>query len=198
MPDTEYGDIHNEVIGVYNIARAGFFYTELRYHDMGELESEIKTLVEQVERECPYIRTFGVSGIGEGIFWKPRDYFSNLDFWSKSKGEIFEVTARNKLPVSELRSDSADRVKSLAEAIVTDNRLEQGWKYLKEMRVIRDKRGLGRFLKWIVEDCLTEEREMEGADTKGKDIKPAIIGIAKPWYQSKISSSWEGETQDDT
>ena len=96
---------------------------------------------------------------------------------------MFEVTARNKLPISGLQSDSADCVESLAEAIVTDNRQGQGWKYLEEMRVVRDKRGLGRFLKWIVEDCLTEdEGEVEEADTKGKDIKPAIIGIAKPWY----------------
>ena len=190
LPDTEYGDIHNESIGIYNIARAGFFQSNLDLQKVDKLDAEIKTLVEQVEKECPYARTFGVSGIGEGIVWKLCDYFNNPDFWFKSKGEMFAVSACNKLPESALGAKSSERLKSFAKAIVTENRMQQGWGYLEEMRVARDMTGLGKFLRWVVEDCLKEEqRDMEEANIREPDLKPAIIDIAKLWYKGKVNSN---------
>jgi len=197
LPDNEYGDIHNESIGIYNISRAGFFHKTLQLQNPAESEAEINTLVKQVEQECPYVRTFGVSGIGEGIVWKPRTYFSNPELWFKSKGEMLAVASKPRLPAS--ASDNDGRVKSFAEAIVTENRMEQGCAYLKEMGVARDMKGLGRFLKWVVEDCLREEkRDMEEADIKEQNLKPAIVDIARLWYKTKVESVAKGATGDDT
>lgn len=197
LPDDEYGDIHDESIGIYNISRAGFFYRTLQLQNPAESEAEINTLVKQVEKECPYARTFGVSGIWEGIVWKSRGHSSNPDFWFKSKGEMFAVAAKPKLPAA--ASDSDGRIKSFAEAIVTENRMEQGWGYLKEMRVTRDMKGLGRFLKWVVEDCLREEtRDMEEANIQEQNLKPAIVDIARLWYKTKVDSVGKGAAGDIT
>ncbi len=197
LPDDEHGDIHNESIGIYNISRAGFFHKTLQLQNPAELEAEINTLVKQVEQECPYARTFGVSGIGEGIVWKRRGHFSTPMFWFKSKGEMFAVTAKSKLPAS--ASDNDGRVKSFAEAIVTENRMEQGWAYMKEMGVARDIKGLGRFLKWVVKDCLREEkRDMEEANIEEQNLKPAIVNIARLWYKTKVDSVGKGANGDDT
>lgn len=197
LPDDEYGDIRNESICIYNISRAGFFYKRLQLQNPAESEAEINTLIKQVEQECPYARTFGVSGIGEGIVWKPRTYSSNPRFWFKSKGEMFAVASKPWLPAS--ASDHDGRVKSFAEAIVTENRMEQGCAYMKEMGVVRDMKGLGKFLKWVVEDCLREEkRDMEEADIKEQKLKPAIIDIARIWYKAKVNSVGKGATGEDT
>lgn len=197
LPDEEYSDIHNESIDIYNISRAGFFFKTLQLQDPAETEVEINKLVKQVEEECPYARTFGVSGIGEGIVWKPRSYFSNPDYWFKSKGEMFAVAVKPKLPAS--ASDNDGRSKSFAKAIVTENRMEQGWGYLIEMGITRDMKELGRFLKWVVEDCLREEkRDMEEADIKEQNLKPAIVDIARRWYKAKVDSVGKGATGDNT
>lgn len=197
LPDDEYGDIHNESIGIYNISRAGFFYRTLELQNPTESEAEIDTLVKQVEQECPYARTFGASGIGEGIVWKPRGHSSTPTLWFKSKGEMFAVAAKPKRTAA--ASDNNSRVKSFAEAVVTEIRMEQGWGYLKEMRVARNMKGLGKFLKWVVEDCLREEkRDMEEADIKEQNLKPAIVEIARLWYKTKVDSVGRGATGEDT
>ena len=198
LPNVGYCDINNEPIGIYNIARAGFFHISLALDCIGEAEAELEDLTKQVVKECPYARTFGVLGTGEGIVWKTREYVSKPDFWFKSKGEMFEVTAHRKLPASSkvLKYDS--RVHDFAMAIVTDNRMEQGLDFLKEMEVTMDMKGLGTFLKWIVEDCLKEESiEMEEAGINEKNLKPAITNIAKDWYQARVGASISGNNKDD-
>lgn len=195
--DDEYGDIHNEAAGIYNISRAGFFHKVLQLESPTATAAEIDALVKDVERECPYARSFGVSGIGEGIVWKPRQHDSNPDFWFKSKGELFAVAAKPKLPANP--SGDEERIRIFAQAIVTENRMEQGWGYLREMRVARDMKGISRFLKWVVEDCLREEkRDMEEGDIKEQNLKPAIVGIAKSWYKAKVDSLEEDEAEEGT
>lgn len=153
-------------------------------------DSRPKSRVMKVEHECPYARAFGVFGIGEGIVWKIRTQYDNPAFWFKSKGDEFAVSAQNKLPPSALEIENRDRVRNFAQAIVTENRLQQGWDYLEETHTERSMSSVGHFLRWLTEDCLVEEqREMAEANIDKQKLKPEIVRIAKAWYKGKVDAT---------
>ena len=187
VPDEDYSQIQDQSIGIYNVSNAGFLHTRLDIANVEKTETEIKCLTEQIEKECPYARTFGVSGIGEGMVWKVRSRCQDPNFWFKSKGKEFAVSERSKMRSSSLTEENKNYARHFARAIVTENRLQQGWDYLEEMQVRRDISGTGRFLKWISEDCFTEEqREIEEANISTQTLKPELCKIAKEWYMIKI------------
>ena len=187
VPDWEYADIEDAERRIFNIGRAGYFRHELRLDDEGLAgpETEIRRMTDEVERECPFAKQVcGESGLGEGIVWKAVNHCGNPKYWFKSKGDQFTVSNVNKLAASAVDKQNMERVRNFAKAIVTENRMEQGWDLLNQ----KDLGGLGLFLKWVVEDCLVEEkREMEGLEISKGKLSPAIVAIAKPWFLDKVA-----------
>ena len=185
VPDWEYSDISDEDLRIFHIGKAGFFSHEMHLNDISASDNEIKRVTDQVERECPMSKTFGISGLGEGIVWKARDYCGSADFWFKSKGDILAVSHSGKLPASAVDKENRERVDNFARAIVTGVRLEQGWDLLPPPQ--KNERGVGAFLKWVVNDCLVEEkRETETLGISKTKLSPAITGIAKPWFWRRV------------
>lgn len=92
----------------------------------------------------------------------------------------------DKLPGSAVAKENRERVDNFARAIVTEIRLEQGWEYLGQ----KDTTGTGAFLKWIVNDCMVEEkRKMEELDIIKTKLSPAIAVIAKLWFVERIKEA---------
>ena len=70
-----------------------------------------------------------------------------------------------------------------AEAWCSEQRLEQGWDYLREKGLSQDMKSIGIFLKWVTEDILVEEKwDIDKHEMDTKLLKADIIRIAKPWY----------------
>lgn len=183
VPDWEYDDICDENRRFFHIGKGGFFTHEIKFDDVNGSENRIKLLTDAVERECPFAKTLGVSGQGEGIVWKANLHCGDSSFWFKSKGDLLAVSHSNKLPAYAVSRENKERVENFAKAIVTENRLEQGWEYLKQ----REAAGMGIFLKWVVNDCLVEEkREMEELNIGKAKLKAAIANIAKPWFWARF------------
>ena len=181
VPDWQYSDICNEDIRIFHIGKAGFFGHEVVFDDIEASNREIKRLTDEVEKECPFSKLFGISGLGEGIVWKAIGYCEDPQFWFKSKGDILAVSHSNKLPASAVDKENKDRVDNFARAIVTEMRMEQGWGLLPPAQ--KNARGTGAFLKWVVNDCLVEEkREMETLGIGKGQLSQAITNIAKPWF----------------
>ena len=188
--DPDYGDIDAEPVGIYNISRAGFYYLDLDLANIEDAEAKIDRLVKDVEKECPYALTFGISGIGEGIVWKSRQFWSDPEFWFKSKGDEFMVKAAKEpgLDLEKLRA--SERADEFAKLVTTVNRMQQGWDFLEEMKIARDRSGTGRFLSWLVDDCMTEEgREIEEAGIDKVKLKSAICLIGRRWYRERVDSN---------
>lgn len=183
VPDWEYVDANNESAGFYHISKAGYFELELFFDDVDASEANIKHLTDQVEAECPFAKTLGQSGLGEGIVWKATNHYSDPKFWFKSKGDLLAVSNVSKLPPSAVDKENRHRVDNFAKAIVTENRLEQSWDLLEQ----KSAGGLGTFLKWVQNDCLVEEkREMEELNISKGKLSPAIAAVAKPWFWKRI------------
>ena len=116
-------------------------------------EVQIKKLVEDVERECPFAKSLGFLGKGEGIVWKADEGHGSSSYWFKTKGGSLAVSHITKLPPSAIDIENKERIINFAKAIVTEVRLEQGWEYLDE----KEDKGIPKFLSWITNDCLMEE-----------------------------------------
>lgn len=183
VPDWEYGDICDEDARFFHISKAGFFAQELHFDNAATSEKAIQKLTDAVENECPFAKALGVSGRGEGIVWKATNHCSDPQFWFKSKGDLLAVSHSNRLPASAVATGNRERVDNFAKAIVTEIRLEQGWGYLSQ----KEAAGMGNFLKWVLNDCLLEEKmEMEKLKISKGKLSPAIADITKPWFWARL------------
>ncbi|KAI4710021.1 hypothetical protein J4E89_005253 [Alternaria sp. Ai002NY15] len=190
--DEEYYDICLPDYDIYNASRAGVFHTTLYPDDYERTVSEVERMTEEVAAHCPFAATFGISGLGEGIVWKPvaPQYNADTSLWFKSKGGKFKPTFF-RVPK---QHEGADIIKERRKAAATvavawcsQQRLEQGWDVLREKGVEQDVRALGDFLKWIQYDILGEEKSYikeHGVDEAA--LKIEIAKIAKPWYRAKL------------
>jgi len=187
----EYVEIHNESVGIYNIARGGFYHEVLDFKDPETLENCKEKLMAhtmEVEKECPFAKSFAISGVGEGIVWKA-DFPLCCEprFWLKTKGAEHNVTRTDKLRKEEMKAGAGERAKVFAEAAVGEMRLLQAWDYLGEMGIARDKKGIQAFNQWLVKDVEVEEKkEILEMEVDKKALKKAIAGLGRTWYFSKV------------
>ena len=189
--DKDYAHIHDEDEGFFNIGKGGFFDYTLDTNDLEKGLKELQALTDRVAQECPYALARGVHGRGEGIVWKAADAYDNEDLWFKTKDERFDVSDKQKMEKTAAQKDIAVRADMLASAVLTENRLEQGWEFLDEMKMSRDMKSTGGFLKWVLNDCLTEEKlQMEELKLGPQDVRSSINAQAKAWYQKKVDTAF--------
>ena len=159
------------------------FYTYAVTVDCNQPEiaqNEIIKLVDQVEGLCPVAHELGVDGIGEGIVWKCITMgFTDLMF--KSKGEKHSKTKVKTLnPVD---AERIGKVRAFAESVMTESRLEQGIDYLKECNMQINVKSIGVFLKYVVSDCMKEEKvSMIESDIEPKEVGKYLSEVAKQWF----------------
>lgn len=93
------------------------------------------------------------------------------------------VSQSDKLPASAVATENRERVENFAKAIVTEIRLEQGWDYLSQ----KEAAGMGSFLRWVLNDCLVEEKmQMEKLKISKGKLSPAVADITKPWFWARL------------
>ncbi|KAJ8057857.1 hypothetical protein OCU04_013043 [Sclerotinia nivalis] len=89
QPDEHYADIHNESVGIFNVSRGGFFHETITIKNPQPAFEKMQALADAVEKECPFAKSFGIIGLGEGIVWKPAaPLCHDAKYWLKLKGPI--------------------------------------------------------------------------------------------------------------
>ncbi|KAF7940700.1 uncharacterized protein EAE97_006886 [Botrytis byssoidea] len=89
QPDEPYSDIENESINILNISRGGFYHETIELKNPDQAFTKMQALANEVEKECPFAKTFGLIGLGEGIVWKPAaPLCHDAKYWLKLKGPI--------------------------------------------------------------------------------------------------------------
>jgi hypothetical protein len=188
--DSEYADIEAPKDDIYNISRGGYYHSTLYTSDLQTTISELEVLAEDVATQCPFAASFGVNGGGEGLVWKLDSYISDSSLWFKTKGGKFKPTFAP--PPKALSANMEEKRKvamAAAQAWCGEQRLEQGWDYLREMGIARDTKGIGQFLKWVQSDILVEEKAyIKDNEVDDGFLRQAIIGIAKPWFLTRLAS----------
>lgn len=173
-----WSDLQDNEQGIYNILQFKTFDVKIDFNNPELVQNKLIEGTLTVEEECPVGKYFGVSGVGEGIVYS---CVSDSSLKFKSKGEkhsVSKVKVLNSIDVEELNS-----IKEFVEAVVTDNRLQQGMDYLKEMNIEVSPKNTGEFLGWIVRDVLKEETDTIVANQLDmKKLKGAIVTKARIYY----------------
>lgn len=173
----------NESIRFYPVETFGVYNIQLDLDNVHLAQQEIKDLIISVENECPVGKYFGVSGTGEGIVFT--DETKQYSF--KSKGEKHSVSKVK--VIANVDIEKINKIKDFVDYSVTENRLNQGIEYLKEMNKELDISSMGDFLRWLANDVLKEEQDViseNGLDNNLKAIMKSVSSKGRKWFMGKI------------
>lgn len=178
LPKNLYDNKNN----IYNILQFPTYEIEIDFENPELIQNKIIELTNEVEKECPVGKYFNEIGIGEGIvFTSILD--QNLKF--KSKGEKHSSSKVKTL--NNINVEILENIQSFVDLSVTENRLNQGLKYLEEMKLPLNSKGTGDFISWIVKDILKEEKDTIIENQLDiKKIKSIIAIKARIWFLNKI------------
>lgn len=173
----------NESIRFYPVETFGVYNVQLDLDNVHLAQQEIKDLTISIENECPVGKYFGVSGTGEGIVFT--DETKQYSF--KSKGEKHSVSKVK--VIANVDIEKINKIKDFIDYSVTENRLNQGIEYLKEMNKELDISNMGDFLRWLANDVLKEEQDViteNGLDNDLKAIMKSVSSKGRKWFMDKI------------
>lgn len=188
QPMRPFHHIHLEHHRIYNISRAPTYKVIMHAATMFDVVSELQTLTLDVERECPFAKTFGVSGVGEGIVWVCDELVHDPQCWFKVKGD--KHTVSHVTTLKDISPELKAKLKAggaFAEEAVTEARMLQGVEYLREMMLPITMSSFPAYLKWLIQDTLNEEKD--AIDAVGVDVKMLTKSIAvkgRDWYQAYL------------
>lgn len=174
----------NESIRFYPVETFGVYNVQLDLDNVHLAQQEIKDLTISIENECPVGKYFGVSGTGEGIVFT--DETKQYSF--KSKGEKHSVSKVK--VIADVDIEKINKIKDFVDYSVTENRLNQGIEYLKEMNRELDISNMGDFLRWLANDVLKEEQDViieNGLDNDLKAIMKSVSSKSRTWFMDKIN-----------
>ena len=177
-------------VRIYSIHTFGNFRTVVDFEHLEETQNMLARHTLQVEEKCPVASYFGVTGVGEGIVWKPA-YIEYPDLWFKVKGEKHRVTeAKTLVPIA---PENLATIEEFVAKTVTENRLQQGLFWLKnECQKELDMKNIGDFLRWVHTDILKEESDtLEASNLDPKKIGKYITPVAKNWYIQQLNDSFK-------
>lgn len=159
-----------------------------------KVAKELSNLTVEVEKEDPFAKHFGFSGVGEGIVWKvvyEEDYGDQFDL--RKMGDLRFKVKGEKHAVSKVKTLAPidfEKVAKLTEAVdkyVTENRLNQGIDYLNEMHKEFIVENTGFFIQWVQKDILKEEQEeILISGFEWKKLSGLIAKKSAEWFKQKI------------
>lgn len=145
---------------------------------------------QEVEEMCPYGKRFGIEGMGEGIVWVPQGKHWGISelIW-KSKGDKHKEVKRAKRNKPAMDPEVVESVSAFVEFAITENRLNKGLDYLREMGKPVDMKSTGDFLKWIAEDVQRECRlELQDNDITWKQVGKFVNKRALTFFKEKAQA----------
>lgn len=152
-------------------------------------QNKLIDLTMAVEAECPVAKSFGYSGIGEGVVWKPADGDQSSKYWFKVKGEKHSTSKVAIL--AEVDVEAFRKKDELVAAIVTTARLEQGLELQTGLFGRKlEMPEIGHFLRWVFNDVIKEESDrIEASGFQGKELGKPISDIAKRFYMKALDAA---------
>lgn len=170
---------------IYNIYDFKTYEIEIDFNSPELAQNKLAELTQEVEKECPVSKFFGISGIGEGIVWTSL-YKDNV-YMFKVKGDEHSVTK-----VKTLASCDTEKIKSVNEFVdysTTKNRFEQGLnEVFSNCSDELDIKKLGNLMEWMKKDIYEEEKDtLEKNNLTMKDVNKGISTKVRQMFFEKLS-----------
>jgi hypothetical protein len=138
---------------IYHAAQFGVYTVEIDFNTPAVAQNKIAQMVKEVEDKCPVGSYFGKDGIGEGIVFK--SIWSDVPLKFKAKGP--KHTESKTKTILEVDVTTLTSEQEFVEEYCVESRLSKGIDYLKEMNKPIDISSTGDFIKWVVNDIITEK-----------------------------------------
>lgn len=139
---------------IYNVNKFKTFSIDIDFNKAEQYVNQLIDITNEVEKECPIAKEFGISGVGEGVVWVGK--YGDSVYKFKVKGE-----KHSNCKVKKLVSVDMVKLKSIDDFIeyaVTDNRILQGIDRVSRGSPL-DKKMIGDVIRWVLNDVITEEGE---------------------------------------
>lgn len=172
---------------IYNIDNFKKFHVSVDFDKPATALEIINQLTLEVERECPFAKEFGVSGIGEGIVWSAPYKDGYIRFKSKGEKHTGKKETVNKPAVDMLVLENVNKFVDYA---VTEGRLNQA---IQDTVGIGNEKTitmqhLGAVIKWIRHDIDTEEvNTLVDSGLEPKDVVSAVCKRTKEMFIQKVN-----------
>lgn len=172
---------------VYNVLDFPSYDMTIDFNHPAAKTNELGEITLAVEACCPVGKAFDVEGIGEGVVWKcVSEGWKHDDYWFKVKGDEHAKGGGKVKILAPVDVEKIENIKTLMETLVTERRLEQGFEYLTEMNIPVEKKNIPVYIKWVVNDVLTEELDtIEENGFTVKDVSGKISEIARNAFFAK-------------
>lgn len=172
-------DKDNNIWNIYDIPT---YTVEIDFEYPEKSVDTMNLLTDDVEKECPWGRNFGVSGIGEGIVWTSH----HCEYIFKTKGLLHRSSSDNSSAA--IKSDSVDII-AFVNQTVNNERVENIFVKMVDCGHKLSKKSTGIFLNMITDDILEEEKlSIAENNLDVKSVKQYIIQKAKNMFFAKLDS----------
>jgi hypothetical protein len=185
MSSEEARDFRFEEARIFNIMDFPTWEITVDFAQPELVQNKLIAITEEVERQCPVGKFFGVEGIGEGVVWTPiKNHTGAPPF--KVKGEKHSVSKVKSLAPVDL--EAIQNAQKFVEEVVTEARLEQGlwWLEHEALKPIAPT-STGDFIRWVYNDIMKEEEtRIVEAQIDPKKIGALVANAARPWFLKRL------------
>ena len=174
------GDIelfHSPEDFIFNTYNFPIYYIEIDFNNPQATQNQLVDITNQVEKECPVGKYFGVSGIGEGIVWSNPHYGC-----FKVKGK--EHSSSNVTTLASVDTEKLASIDDFVKYAVTENRLNQGIEQVFTIKGLKpDIKQMKSFITWIIGDVTKEESHtLKDNGLIPEDVGKAVATRARQWF----------------
>lgn len=188
LPESEIKKLRSVDNNIYNIYDFKTYEIEIDFNKPGESLEVLTKLTMDVENECPVGKSFGFSGIGEGIVWTFQDDDGEKHRF-KTKGPKHKGTSSKTKKIVEVDVEKINSVKEFVDYTVTESRLEQGIEKIFGFDKHLDIKKTGDFLRWVVNDIMKEEIDtLIKNGLEPKDVNSSISIKGREWLFEKMKT----------
>jgi hypothetical protein len=168
---------------IFNILDFPSFEMDIDFQNPEISQNKLIEITQTVEQECPFAKTFGVSGIGEGVVWASNDpAWNSSRYWFKVKGP--KHSASNTKQMASVDIEKVNSINEFLDQVVTENRLNQGVGIIKSLKKVEqlDRTHMGDLIRWVYNDVIKEEKDtMEASGLNEKDLGGPLAKRAREW-----------------
>jgi len=171
-------------ICVYNISRVPTYDVEV---DLACPDKAIEKMVQittAIGDECPFAKTFGVSGIGEGCVWRLKDEYGFGDSY-KVKDDRHQKSKIKKLPTVDVVK--MDSIQQAVDTHIHEDRLQQIYDKVILTEADKVPQNIAPFIRNLVQDAWDEEGDsIRASDISRKEFGAAASKVAAKWFQNQL------------
>jgi hypothetical protein len=140
---------------IYNINNFTTYTIDIDFNMPQLVQNQLSEMTIDVENECPVAKSFGFSGIGEGIVWSTE--VNGVVHRFKVKGEKHSSSKVKTLAAVDV--EKLESIQKFVDYAVTESRFNQALENVFPNQEPIDTKKLGEVIRWVVNDVIKEEMD---------------------------------------